>query len=219
MVVLTQTCDIVSPKLERSYVEVCPLVELTAQMFTHVDGGTTTRYAIVPEVAGESLAADLDRVMTVKKSLVAEWNREQGCATDDDRIKFAQTLARKRNRFAFPTDFSDGMRKFRDHIFGKHGKLLSEAGKAYRELDEIRVRADPPNWNENEIELTFLFVISPDKDRANIATHIDELFKKIELPKKYKMSEPPYHLMTLDDLTARDYSESVPLDFEILSLG
>jgi len=217
--VLTQTCEIVRPEAERPYVEVCPLVEITEGVLAQVRRGTRPQYAIVPGASGKGLVADLDRVMTVKKGVIAEWKREQGCATDDDRIKFAQTLARKRNRFAFPTDFSDGMRKFRDHIFGKHGKLLSEAGKAYRELDEIRVRADPPNWNENEIELTFLFVISPDKDRANIATHIDELFKKIELPKKYKMSESPYHLVTLDDLTARDYSESVPLDFEILSLG
>lgn len=218
MVMLTQTCDIVRSASKRQYIEICPLVELTEEMYALVRKGTSPQFAIVPGVAGERLVADLDRVMTATKGLVAGWNREQGCRSDEERIRFAEALERKRGRFAFPTDFSDSMRKFRDHIFDKHRKPGSEAGQAYRDLDEIRVRASP-SWDSSDIELTFYFVISSDRDRSKIAPHVETLLEKADLPKKYKWSDPPYHLATLDDLTAREYQESVSLDFEILSLG
>jgi len=218
MVVLTQTCDIVRSAAQRPYVEVCPLVELSEKMYPHVRRGTNSRFAIVPSSTDKHLAADLDRVMTVRKEVVARWNREQGCVSDGDRIRFAQSLERKRGRFAFPNDFSVGMEKFNKHILNKHGKLSSEAGQAYLELDEIRVRATP-NWHAAEIELTFYFVISPEKDRTKLDPHIDELFQKIDLPEKYKFPERPYDIASLDDLSARQYRESVSLDFEMLSLG
>ena len=218
MVVLTQTCDIVRSATERPFIEVCPLVALTEEKYALAAKGKSPRYAVVPGTQDNRLVADLDRVMTVHKCVVAGWNREQGCNSDDDRIRFAQALERKRGRFAFPNDFSEGIAKLRGHIFDKYRKLGSPAGEAYRNLEEIRVRA-APNWESDEVELTFYFIISLSTNRSTIAPHIEDILKKIALPGKYKFSCPPYYIATLDDLTARDYQESVSLNFEILSLG
>lgn len=91
--------------------------------------------------------------MTVEKGVVAQWNRVSGCSTDKERRALGQALARKRNRFAFPDDFTELSRKLQNRMRDKHNKSSIE-GDALRALCEIRVRASP-SWNAPKIGLMF----------------------------------------------------------------
>jgi hypothetical protein len=85
LVVVTQTCDIVRYCCERPFLEVVPLVEIEAEKISEVKKGRRPQYAYIERVAKLNLVADLDRVMTVEKALILQWNRQQGCVTDKKR--------------------------------------------------------------------------------------------------------------------------------------
>jgi len=71
-----------------------------------VQRGRQPRFVYVPALAAQRLVGDLDRVMTVEKAMLRGWSRTVGCVTDEERRDFAQAVARKRRRFAFPDDFN-----------------------------------------------------------------------------------------------------------------
>ncbi len=105
-VVVTQTCDIVRSCSSRPFIEVVPLVEVDEQYLCEIERGRRPQYAFIPGVVEHRLVADLDRIMTVEKAVVAGWERKQGCQSDQEVRSLAQALARKRIRFAFPDDFT-----------------------------------------------------------------------------------------------------------------
>lgn len=154
--VVTQTCDIVRTCNKRPFVEIVPLVEVDEQQLHAIQRSRQPQYAYIPGVAELNLVADLDRVMTVEKAVVAEWKRKSGCLSDDEVRALGQALARKRVRFAFPDDFTDFARKLQNRLRDKHNKATDE-GEALRALREIRVRAEP-SWNSSEIRLIFWFI-------------------------------------------------------------
>ncbi len=71
-VVITQTCDIVRSCKERPFIEVSPLFEVDQQRLLEIQKARRPQYAYIPGVAERNLVADLDRVMTVEKAVVAE---------------------------------------------------------------------------------------------------------------------------------------------------
>nr|WP_294523765.1 hypothetical protein [uncultured Rhodopila sp.] len=104
-VILTQTCDVVRESAERPYLDVAPLVPVSAERLEEVRALRRPASAFVPAAAPHKLVADLDRVMTVEKSVVATWLRTPGWTDDEEIRAFAEALARKAARFAFPDDF------------------------------------------------------------------------------------------------------------------
>jgi hypothetical protein len=156
LVVVTQSCDVVRSCSERPFVEVSPLVSVSASAISEIARGRRPAYAIVPAVKERSLVADLDRVMTVEKAVVASWMRTGGCMTDQERRDFARALVRKRARAAFPDDFVEIVTKLLKRLQSKHDKD-SDEGHALRALREIRVRA-APSWNADHVEITFWFI-------------------------------------------------------------
>ena len=160
--------------------------------------------------------ADLDRVMTVEKAVVAAWTRVEGCRTDDEARQFSLVLARKRARTAFPDDFVAFARPLMKRMSMKHDKQ-SDEGRVLRALREIRVRA-APSWDADAVELLFWFI--RDVDDPAFETGGWELCLKA-LPQALSPPGRFVHVdgvvQTLDDLTARDYVESDPLDLDHLS--
>lgn len=71
LVVITQSCDIVRPYNERRFIEASPLVEVPELQIREIERGRRPAYAFVPAVRECLLVADLDRVMTVEKAVVA----------------------------------------------------------------------------------------------------------------------------------------------------
>jgi len=215
LVVLTQTCDVVRSCRDRPFVEVAPLVQVKSEDLPSIERGRRPRYAFIAGVSDKNLVGDLDRVMTVEKSVVMRWNRIAGCRTDNEVRTLADALARKRGRFAFPDDFTRFVRKLQDRLQGKHDRLSSE-GEALRGLREIRVRA-APSWNAAMVELTFWFICEDDSasQRKNGETFVSAWLKHVPAMGRFKSVEGV--LVTLDELTARDYVESDHLDLDHLS--
>lgn len=216
LVVLTQTCDIVRNCVERPYVEVAPLVRVSEEDLHQVKRGRRPALATLPAIENQKLVADLDRVMTIEKSILASWRRTPGFTHDADGRAFAQALARKRVRFAFPDDFGKLTKKLQERLTGKHDKNTDE-GSALRALREIRVSA-APSWDANAVEVFFWF-IRHDSDATfagkNWAEFLTAWLKLVPAAGRFPRIDG--QVATLHDMTANDYVESDPLDLDHLS--
>jgi len=215
-VVVSQTCDIVRSCRERPYIEVAPLVEVKARDLPMIERGRRPRYVGVPGLRDHALVGDLDRAMTVEKAVVATWERFAGCLTDRETRDFARALARKRIRFAFPDDFTGLASKLQSRLQDKHDKQ-SDEGDALRALREIRVRA-APSWDDDPVEILFWFIRhedEPDFKGQRWDRFLEDWLKLAPPTGRFRSVNGV--VMTLDDLTARDYVESDPLDLDHLS--
>ena len=107
-------------------------------------------------------------------------------------------------------------RPLMERMSERHDRQSGE-GRALRSLREIRVRA-APSWDADAVELTFWFVRNDDEPAFEIDNW--ELCLTA-LPQPESTSERFVHVdgvvLTLDDLTARDFVESDPLDLDHLS--
>lgn len=214
-VIVTQTCDIVRSCAERPYVEVCPLVEVDERRLHEIQRGHRPAYGFLPLVANHKLVADLDRVMTVEKPAVARWKRTPGWGKDIEARHFAQALARKRVRFAFPDDFTAFVRKLLKRLDEKHDRDSAE-GRAIKGLREIRVSA-APSWDHTPCAVTFYFVRNGedvDFEGQEWSTFIERWLKLV--PESGRFTRYG-HVTTLEDLRASDYVDSDPLDLDHLS--
>ena len=214
--VATQTCDIVRRCSERPFIEVCPLVEVDSELSNEIQFERRPSYAFLPGVADLGLVADLDRVMTVEKAVVARWDRRQGCRDDRDIRRLSRALVRKRARVAFPDDFVALASSLMRRISSKYDKG-SDEGRALRALREIRVRAAPA-WEAARIALTFWFLRNEDDPGFGGRGGEDYLALWMKrLPAGGRFTSIDGLVQTLDDLTAREYLESDPLDLDHLS--
>lgn len=218
LVVVSQTCDVVRSCNDRPYVEVCPLVEVDEDRLAEIQRGRRPAYAFVPLLAGRKLVADLDRVMTVEKPAVAAWERTPGLSTDEEARAFAVALGRKRIRFAFPDDFTTFARKLQARLADKHDRNTDE-GRGLRALREIRIQA-APQWDGEPVELFFWFIrdtADANFEGKNWADLLKEWLKLV--PPSGRFTSVDGQVATLDDMTARDYVDSDPLDLDHLSTG
>ena len=217
LVVVTQTCDIVRPCERRPYIEVVPLVEVDEQNLLLIQKGHRPQYAFIPGAEQYKFVADLDRIMTVEKPVIASWERQIGCRTDQEIRDLGWALGRKRQRFAFPEDFVIFTKELTKRLKDKHDRN-SEEGEALRALQEIRVRASP-SWNAAEVELIFLFIRDEAQSQFKNKSwdeHLDVWLKFV--PKSGRFSSIEGQVTTLEDLTAKEYKESEALDLDQLSL-
>ena len=216
LVVVTQTCDIVRSCVERRFIEVCPLVEVDGDVLRDVERARRPAYGFLPQLSGRQLVADLDRVMTVEKPVVAGWPRVPGWTTDAEARGFAQALARKRVRFAFPDEFVTVVSKLQKRMIDKHDRDTVE-GRALRALREIRVSA-APSWDEAPCTLTFHFVRNGELvefEGTSWSAHLESWLKLV--PESSRFTKIHGHVTTLEDLSAADYVASDPLDLDHVS--
>lgn len=216
LVIVTQTCDIVRAPEDRPYLEVAPLRALTTDVMNEVRRGERPQFAALPGLGATDLAADLDRVMTIEKSVLLAIDPHQkvrGCPTDEAAANFGLALARKRSRFAFPDDFSASLARIQKRIRQKHAKGSSE-GQLYEACREIRARARP-NWtNPSSVELWFLF-----DAEARIPGDADDILEALaeRFTPTGVFKEIALVAAALDAISAKLYLESYPLDLDHLS--
>ena len=70
----------------------------------------------------EALSRIDDGGGSVEKALVAGWTRIHGWESGEELRDFAQSLARKRSRFAFPDDFVAAASRLQAHLVGRHNR-------------------------------------------------------------------------------------------------
>lgn len=217
-VVVTQTCDVVRSCADRPFVELCPLVEVDDDRLCEIQRGRRPAYAFVPLLSARRLVADLDRVMTVEKPLVAMWQRTPGWGTDLEARAFALALSRKRVRFAFPDDFTALAKRLQGRIADKHEKNTDE-GRGLRALREIRVLASP-SWDAPQVDLLFWFVRNEsdaDFEGQSWAVLLEVWLKLVRPTGRFKSIDG--QVFSLQDMTAREYVDSDPLDLDNVSTG
>jgi hypothetical protein len=216
MVILSQTCDVVRGCRDRPFLEVAPLVEMPEVQVEAIRRLKRPAFAYVPATADARLVADLDRVMTVEKALVAGWTRTPGWETDDELRAFALALARKRSRFAFPDDFVAASQALQRHLVDKHDKQTDE-GAHLRALREIRVRA-APSWDDDQVQLSWWFVKDADPEEVDVdwPRFLGPWLGLFDQTGRFRL-DPPV-ACRLEDMTARDYVESDRLDLDHLSV-
>jgi len=148
---------------------------------------------------------------------VAKWKRTPGYTSDADGRAFAQALARKRVRFAFPDDFTEFAKKLQGRLIDKHDKNTDE-GRGLRALREIRVLATP-TWDANPVALFFWFirhVADADFEGKSWSDLLKGWLKLI--PKSGRFAEIDGQVATLEEMTGVDFVGSDPLDLDHLSL-
>lgn len=217
LMVLTQTCDLVRSSKDRPYIEVCPIVLVDEVSLGEIRGGRRPNYASIEALTDRCLVADLDRVMTVEKSVVSVWKRIPGWSVDLEGRRLAAALARKRSRVAFPDDFVAAVAPLVQRLSSKHDKNSVE-GHALRALREIRVRA-APSWDAAVVELTIWFIRADDEacfDGRGWDTFLDDWCGRIA--KSERFLDVQGLVLTLDDLSARAYVESDRLDLDHLTI-
>lgn len=218
LVVVSQTCDLVRSCVTHPYVEVVPLVEVDDTHLLEVQRGRRPGRATLPSLAGARLVADLDRVMTLEKSVVATWTRTAGYVDDADGRRFAQALARKRVRFAFPDDFVAFARKLEERLKDKHDKN-SDEGRGLRALREIRVQATP-FWDAPQVAVFFWFIRNgedADFEGKNWAELLADWLKRV--PASGRFTSVDGQVAALEDMSAQEYVDSDPFDLDHLSAG
>ncbi|MFM7559968.1 MAG: hypothetical protein ACKO5O_07930, partial [Cylindrospermopsis raciborskii] len=142
--------------------------------------------------------------------------RKSGCRNDEEIRTLGEALARKRARFAFPDEFNKFIENLQNRIKKKHDKQSPEGG-AFRTLREIRVRATP-SWNGPDIQLMFWFIRDEDQIQFQ-ELRWDQLCDSwLELiPPSGSFKSVNGLVVTLEDMTAKDYVESDRLDLDSLS--
>lgn len=212
--IISQSCDVVRKYKDRPYVSVASLAQVSADHLAQIVTGYRPQFAAVPALAEKKLVADLDRVMTVDKRVVAGWARTQGCANDEEVRKFSDAIKRKHGRFAFPDDFNKFVGDLQDRIKEKHDKRSPE-GDALRALEEIRVHA-ATSWDAQEVELMFWFIAQPKNVVEMRKSGVIKAWEKRILASD-RFKKVLSQIVTYSELTARDYLESDRLDLDYLS--
>lgn len=214
LAVVSQTCDIVRACQERPYLELCPLVQVDPEALGQIQRARRPAYAFLPQLASRHLVVDLDRTMTAEKAVVLHWTRVAGCVNDADARAFAEALARKRARFAFPDDFILWIRRLRGRVVDKHNRDSPE-GQALRGLREIRVQA-LPSWENDAVKVIFFFIPGDDQDEDVPLQFLDACLNLVPASGRFT---PDGQVAGLGDLTAAEYVNSDPLDFGYVSLA
>jgi hypothetical protein len=217
LVLVSQSCDIVRSCADRPVVEMCPLVSVDQSQLASIVGGWRPQYVALPALSGQGLVVDLDRTMTVEKAVIVSWAHTKGLNSDAETRGFAQALARKRTRFAFPDDFNSYVEPLRKRLIEKHGKESPE-GDALRAMNEIRVRAEPA-WDAQEVQITFYFVRRQDSassfDGKPWHVWCDGWMGRLVDGGRFK--NPYGQVVDYTSMSAAEYLESDRLDLDQLS--
>jgi hypothetical protein len=218
LVVVSQSCDIVRECSKSECVEVSALIRVEDDVaFEAVRKRRRLRYAYLPGLADRKLVADLEKIMSVEKAVVAGWSRIEGCRTDRERATFAEALARKRGRFAFPDEFNVGLRGFRDRVRRVEGKK-TPAGDLVAALDEIRVQVSP-HWGAAKVTVFFWFLAEPAKIADFNAARgiIQNWISAINWSGGFAPADPAFTVLEPQDMTVEQYQASHALDYDDIS--
>ena len=218
LIVISQSCDIVRRTGGRFHLAVCPLIKVPSNEISAIQKGRRP-YLTEVENAAKDVFADLRRVMSVHKNVVHTWKRQAGFTNDITRRRFAAALERKFRQFAFPDEFDQATKQFRERVWSRYCKIESEPGKVYRSLVQIRFCAEP-NWTAERRKIKVVAIMKDlddcEVDRTVICKELSYILGKIKWPNGYEWGNPDFILGTAKDFTAEDIFSSQRGDFDYL---
>ena len=218
MAVISQTCDVVRDCEQRRFLLLAPVVTLEKSKAGLARRGSSPRYVHLPGL-GDDAFVDLDRVVTIEKSVVLEAVWHRGLPEENSQRLFGERVARSFSRFAFPDDLIHAVQGLVERIKEKHVKDSNE-GKALRTLKEIRITG-VPSWHADEIDTFISFSPATREEALQLMEEQawDELIDEwIGRTKQFgSIRRVDGMMIPLDEMAARDYLNSDPLDLEHLS--
>jgi len=214
-IVITQTCDLVRDAKNKPYANLALLrPAATPEEFNQTRRCERPAFAYVPAVANRNLIADLNRIVTVEKSILASFARTPGFATEVEAEAFAAALSRHRRRFAFPDAFNTAIAKFQKRFKDRAGKN-SDEGRHVDALSEIRVSGSP-SWDAEKVAITLWLIKRGDPAKQDWLRWLAEWVKLIDQTGRYVLDGEP-RLRRLEDMHASEYLASHQLDLDHLS--
>ena len=218
LAIISQTCDIVRNCKQRPYLLLAPVVTLDEPSAGEARRGNRPRFVPLPG-AGDRAFVDLDRVMTVEKSIVLARAPRRGLRNETSQRRFGAGVARTFGRFAFPDDLSMSLKGLVRHIRSNHARD-TPGGRALATLKEIRVMGSP-SWDAPEIE-AFVSFCPATLDEATSLMNEEEWDR---LADGWMTRAKPTGvirsvdgaMIPLDGMTAQEYLDSDPLDLDYLS--
>jgi hypothetical protein len=166
--IISQTCDVVREVDRQSYIQLCPVIEVSDGLASQAHKNESTLVVWLPGI-GRNICADLTRPFTAEKSVLIGQNPTHGVSSDDEIRNFAATVARRFGRFAFPDDLNDSLSRLRNRFLDKH-KRDSDEGLALRSIYQIRAEGFP-RWDASQVEVTLHFILEsgllPDPDERS----------------------------------------------------
>ena len=218
-VLISQSCDIVRRTSGRDFVAVCPLIRIEGDRRNEAKKGRLP-YMINIENAGDLVYADLRRVMSIEKDVIARWERNVGFDTDKGRLRFAAALERKFGQFAFPDEFDAAVKRFKEKVWSRYDKD-SPLKSIYKSLAQIRFGAEP-DWASSGSKKIMCVAILADKledevSRKDVSDALNREFDAIKWPNGYEWNAPRLLLQQAKDLTGEDLISTQRADFDFLS--
>jgi transcriptional regulator with XRE-family HTH domain len=169
----------------------------------------------VPGVGGDAFA-DLDVIVTVEKSLLVRGDRTAGLPTETDQRRFGRGVGRVYSRFAFPDDLSLALAKLVERVRAKHDRDTDE-GRALVALEEIRVTGTP-SWSVDEVDVFLTFAPATRAEALAVLSEedwdgvVDGWLRRADARGVVRSVDGA--MVPLDELSAREYVDSDPLDIE-----
>lgn len=231
-VLISQTCDVIRgvTSANKKYLQFCALEKLPLGDLKEVKQGKSPLFAYLPGAAKFGMAANLTWVTMVEKPLVASWVRQAGCYSDRESTDFAESLARHKQRYAFPNDFSDHVViQFQARAEKRHNSLASSRSSdpnerrsaleaaGFQALKEIRVAAEP-SWDRPE-KVTLILILKQEESGLTPTQwkEIQGLWQELLMPfGQIKVAKVDFPIV-LGELSAKDYLASHRLDLDYLS--
>lgn len=211
--VISQSCDIVRCHEQKPYVQVAALTPANEAELAQAKAGANVRYGFLSALAPKGLVVDFDIAATVDKETVRRWTRDDGCANDNERRVFSASLARHRERYAFPDEFSLVIRPIRKWIEKKRSANSSN-GDFVRAIKEVRVEC--ADWDEPAALILF-FLLDEDHTPDQRAEWDEIAIVMAEKAATEKYKDVAIRVLTLDDLSAREYLATIRVDLDGLS--
>lgn len=228
IVIVTQTCDLVRDWQRRPYVQVAPISVLAPEVRTarmaEIKRWKSTRFLYLPALEQDWMVAELDRIFTLEKGVLDAWRarRIHCCRTEEESNLMSQTVRRYYSRPALPNSFCDGVLGLHDLFEKKHDKNPSgqkgfHPGACLRNLEMVLVKAYPRWEAYDRVEFTLVQGKNADDipvvDWESLRQECDS---RVNFPSGVRTV---WNLIPYDALSARQYRESIEMDFEFLSLG
>lgn len=218
LAIVSQTCDIVRDCREHPFVTLAAVVELDEPYASQARRGHRPRFIPLSGISAMSFA-DMNLLVGAEKSILLKAQRISGLRSVEDQRQFARAAARVFERPAFPDDLGESLRGLLERVKKKHGKMSPE-GKALESLAEIRVVVE--HWADSDgadIRVLFCPESRPSSDsdptHGDLETWIAQWMARCR-PVGIVHSVDGV-LTPLDEMTAREYLASDPLDLDYLS--
>ncbi|CAN5166940.1 hypothetical protein BH09ACT5_BH09ACT5_03810 [soil metagenome] len=169
VVIVSQTCDVVQPKIRTLVVAV--VRKLSHEKAAEAANGSQPRYVPLPRL-GVNYFADLDHIATIAKSEVMRLDVQQGLSDHvSEARKFSARVGRRYSRYAFPDVVAPWLSPLRS-IVSSRATAEDALKKAADLILELRVQ--PTSWDEVPVDLTLHVILA--------AGELPELFEELAVP-------------------------------------